>query len=109
MGLLIDQNHPLFRDFPTEERTNWQWFHMASQRAFILPRYMNTIVAQMDCYVSLRPMAMLYEAKCGKGKLLASSMGLQNLQQYPEARALLDSIYRYMASEEFSPVEEVEW
>ena len=32
-----------------------------------------------------------------------SSMGLQDLQRYPEARALLDAIYCYMESEKFAP------
>ena len=26
LGLLIDPAHPLFREFPTQEHTNWQWF-----------------------------------------------------------------------------------
>ena len=32
-------------------------------------------------------------------------MGLQDLQEYPEARALLNSIYRYLDSDEFAPEE----
>ena len=44
-----------------------------------------------------------------EGKLLFSTMGLQNLQEYPEARALLDYIYRYMDSPEFEPGQEIEW
>ena len=103
MGQLIDAEHPIFRSFPTEEHTNWQWFNMASQRAFVLPWYMKAIITEMDCYVSLRPMAQLLEAKVGKGKIMMSSMGLQNLLKYPEARTLLDGIYKYMASEEFDP------
>lgn len=33
------------------------------------------------------------------------TMGLQDLQEYPEARALLNSIYRYLDSDEFAPEE----
>ncbi len=109
MGQLINAKHPVFKCFPTEEYSNWQWFHMASQRAFILPDYMDTIVSVMDSYMTLRPMASLFEAKCLKGRILCSSMGLQDLQQYPEARALLDSIYHYLSSEEFRPAKEVTW
>ena len=39
--------------------------------------------------------------------MLLSSMGLQDLQQYPEARALLDAIYGYLGSEAFAPVQEL--
>ena len=39
--------------------------------------------------------------------MLFSSMGLQDLQQYPEARALLAAIYHYMDSGEFLPEQEL--
>lgn len=109
MGQLIDSEHPIFRDFPTEFHTNWQWWPMASQRAVILPKRYEAIITQMDSYAYLRPMAQLMECRCGGGKLLFSTMGLQDLQKYPEARALLSSIYRYLASEEFAPEQEIEW
>lgn len=108
MGQLIDDKHPIFKDFPTEFHTNWQWWAFASQRAVILPKQYDCIITEMDSYAYLRPMAQLLECKCGKGKLLFSSMGLQDLQQYPEARALLASIYRYLGSEEFEPRQEIE-
>lgn len=109
MGQLIDAAHPLFRDFPTEFHTNWQWWPMATQRAVVLPKQYKAIVTEMDSYAYLRPMAQLIECRCGNGKLLFSSMGLQDLQMYSEARALLDSIYRYMDSDEFAPEQEIAW
>ena len=109
MGQLIDEQHPIFNEFgfPTEGYTNFQWWPMATQRAIILPEYMDTIVTEMDCYAYLRPMTQLMEVKCGGGKLMISSMGLQDLQQYPEARALLRSIYAYMDSDKFEPSKEM--
>ena len=53
-------------------------------------------------------MAQLFECRCGGGRLLFSSLGLQDLQQYPEARALLSSIYRYLGSEAFAPRQELD-
>lgn len=108
MGQLIDNAHPLFADFPTESHTNWQWWPMASRRAVILPKRIPAIITEMDSYAYLRPMAQLFECRCGGGKLLFSSLGLQDLQQYPEARALLSSIYRYLGSEEFAPEQELD-
>lgn len=107
MGQLIDVSHPVFEGFPTEFHTNWQWWPMAVQRAVILPHNDAAIITEMDSYAYLRPMAQLFECRCKKGRLLFSSMGLQNLQQYPEARALLFCIYRYMDSERFCPKEEI--
>lgn len=106
MGQLIDTAHPIFKNFPTESHTNWQWWPMANTRAVILPCQMDAIITEMDSYAYLRPMAQLFECSVGSGKVLFSSMGLQNLQQYPEARTLLDSIYGYMDSEEFAPKRE---
>ena len=63
---------------------------------------------EMDSFAYFRPMAQLLECRCGNGKLMFSSMGLQDLQQYPEARALLAAIYRYLDSEEFAPEQEIE-
>ena len=80
---------------------------MAGQRAIILPRAMKAIITEMDSYAYMRPMAQLLECRCAGGRLLLSSMGLQNLQQYPEARALLYSIYRYLALERFAPEQEM--
>ena len=103
MGQLIDADHPLFREFPTDAHTDWQWWPMATQRAMILPEKIDAIIAEMDSYATLRPMAMLFECRCGNGKLMVSSMGLQHLQQYPEARALQRALYDYMASPAFEP------
>ena len=107
MGQLIDETHPVFRDFPTSFHTDWQWWPMASQRALILPRRIKTIVAELDSFAFLRPMAQLFECWVGKGRLFFSSLGLHKLQQYPEATALLSSIYRYTGSPEFEPTEEL--
>lgn len=49
----------------------------------------------------------VFEFRCGGGSVLFSSMGLQELQQYPEARALLAAIYHYMDSGEFLPEQEL--
>ncbi|MCI8359288.1 MAG: hypothetical protein HFI51_14245 [Lachnospiraceae bacterium] len=108
MGQLIDAEHPIFRDFPTESYSNWQWWPMACQRAVILPERIDAVITEMDSYAYLRPMAKLFECRCGNGKLLFSTLNLQNLQQYPEARALLASVYRYLASDRFAPKQELE-
>lgn len=107
MGQLIDVEHPIFTKFPTEFHTNWQWWPMAVSRAMILPRQMKAIVTELDSYAYLRPMAQLLEVKIGEGKLMLSTMGLHQCQQYPEARALLNAIYEYMDSDVFMPKQEM--
>ena len=103
MGQFIDAAHPIFRGFPTEKHTNWQWWPMASRPAVRVPRGLRAIVAQMDSFGTLRPMAQLFECRVGSGRLLFSSMALRALAAYPEARALLNAIYTYLGSEDFNP------
>lgn len=107
MGQLIDDAHPLFRSFPTEKHTDWQWYRMASQRAFILPEGCPAIIREMDSYAYLRLMAQLAEVRCGGGRVMISSLNLHRLQAYPECRALQHAIYRYMASDDFRPETEI--
>lgn len=105
MGQLIDDAHPIFRHFPTEKWSSWQWWPMATQRAMLLPRRMEAIITEMDSYAYLRPMAKLMACTCEGGRLLVSAMGLHNLQQYPEARALLQGIYAWLAEEPVMPAQ----
>ena len=107
MGQYIDIEHPIFKSFPTQKHTNWQWWCMATQRAVILPRPYHAIVTEMDSYAYLRPMAQLIEWQCGNGRVFLSTFGLHNLQQYPEARALQDAIYHYLISDEFAPQQQI--
>jgi hypothetical protein len=106
MGQLIDSGHPLFRLFPTEDFSNWQWKRIAVGRALLLPHPIDAIITEMDSYAFLRPMAKLFECRCGGGRLMVSSLGLHRLAQYPEARALHSAIYAYMASDLFAPKQE---
>ena len=108
MGQLIDKAHPLFRDFPTEAFSTWQWWPMARQRAMILPARIDALIAEMDSCAFLRPMAKLFECRCGGGRLLVSSLGLHQLQQYPEARALQRAIYAYLTSDAFRPAQQLD-
>lgn len=107
MGQLIDTEHPIFKEFPTDFHTDWQWWIMATKRAVILPHPMKMIITEMDSYAFLRPMSQLIEFRCLKGKVLLSTMELHKSQQYPEARALQAAIYTYLSGENFEPAEEL--
>ena len=106
MGLLIQADHPLFASFPTSFHTDYQWWLMAGQRALRLPNEElagGILIRQMDSYAQLRTFAMLLEARVGSGRVLISSMGLNDLPDRPEVRALRSAIREYMASDHFQP------
>ena len=112
MGLLLDPDHPLFDSFPTDYHTDYQWWAMSE-----LGRPMNLesltdaegnriqpIIKMLDDFDSMYNMGLLYEAAVGGGKLMVSSMGLEQLQyDYPEAKALRNAILEYMNSDAFNP------
>lgn len=108
MGCLIEASHPIFTKFPTETHSNWQWWAMSNGRAVILPGDMEAIVTVMDSYARLRQMALLFECRVGSGKLIVSSMGLLEQQEYPEVRALTHAIMDYMNSNNFIPKQELD-
>lgn len=50
-------------------------------------------------------LGLVFEANVGKGKLLVSSINLEdNLQERPAARQLLHSLLEYAKSDRFAPV-----
>ena len=54
MGCMMDQQHPVFDQFPTDFYTNWQWWPMCRGRAMILPQHLDALVTGIDCYARLR-------------------------------------------------------
>lgn len=103
MGCLIDSSHNVFNDFPTETHSNWQWWPMTNGRGMKIPEHIEPIITLMDSYARLRNLAILFECNVGSGKLMVSSMGLLEKQEYPEVKALTNSILNYMNSKEFAP------
>lgn len=103
MGCMIDTEHPVFSKFPTKFFPEWQWWIITKARAMVIPETVEPLLEVLDCYARLRRMAFMFERKVGGGKLLVSSLGLLEKQEYPEARALLKSVLGYMASENFNP------
>ena len=107
MGLMMDPAHPALASFPTQAHTDWQWWPMCRGRAFPLPKGRKAIVTGLDCYARMRSLAMLMEARVGGGSLVLSGMGLCEGREYPEVRALTQSILDYMNSPAFAPEQEI--
>ena len=107
MGCMVDPDHAIFREFPTEFHANWQWWSITNARAMILPDHLASHITALDCYARLRNLSFLFECRIGTGMLMVSSLGLLQKQQYPEAKALLGSILAYMESDKFNPAQVV--
>ncbi|WP_258098921.1 sugar-binding domain-containing protein [Marinoscillum pacificum] len=107
LGLLLDPEHPIFADFPTDFHTNWQWYSIIkNSRSIILddtPANYRPLVQVIDNLERNYKLGMLFEFKVGTGKLLICTAQLQDLLHEPEANYLYRSIVNYMQSEAFDP------
>ena len=114
LGILCDPKHPLFRDFPTEFHSNWEWWDpVTHSQAMILdgfPAELKPLIQPIDTWFENRRLALAFESKTGGGKLLVCSIDLKTISDdRPVSRQLLNSINSYMNSNNFNPSVELEF
>ena len=108
LGILCNPSHPALAQFPTEYHSNWQWWDAMSHSDAIqldsFPVELKPIVRIIDDWVSNRRLALLFEAKVGKGSILVSGTDLvNNLETINEANQLRKSLLNYINSADFNP------
>jgi ABC-type molybdate transport system substrate-binding protein len=113
LGILCNPKHKALANFPTEFHSNWQWWDaMSHSNALILsdfPADLRPIVRIIDDWFTNRPLALIFEAKIGKGKIIVCGVDLlTNAENRPEARQLLYSLKSYMTGTSFIPTTEIE-
>ncbi|WP_026776096.1 sugar-binding domain-containing protein [Polaribacter sp. Hel_I_88] len=107
LGVLVDPKNPALADFPTEYHSNWQWWDaMTNSNAIIiddLPK-LTPIVRVVDDWFKNRRLALVFEAKVGKGKIIISGIDLHtNIDTRLEAKQMLYSLKKYMTTSAFNP------
>ena len=112
LGILCSPKHPALAWFPTEYHSNLQWWdamsHSGAIKLSMLPSGIKPIVRVIDDWFTNRPLALIIEAKVGKGKIIVSGIDLlTDAVSRPEAQQLLYSLKRYMAGSAFNPAVEI--
>ena len=107
-GAYIQKDHPLFRDFPTDDWQNLNWWELTNRTQVMnlaeFPMDYQPIVQPIDTWHVSRKLGMLLEARVLKGRLLMTTMDITHrLESRPVARQLRHSILRYMQSPDFNP------
>ena len=110
-GAYIQSTHPVFRDFPTDDWQNLNWWELVNRTQVMnlaeFPADYQPIVQPIDTWHVSRKLGMLVEARVLKGRLLMTTLPIgQKLtanSQKPAARQLRYSILRYMQSSDFNP------
>lgn len=108
LGILCDPSHPLFKDFPTEYHSNWQWWELIHDSAAMvleeLPPQVRPLVQPIDTWFESRRLGLLVEAQVEGGCLMICSMDVaSSLDTRLVARQMRHAILRYMASDSFAP------
>ena len=107
-GSYIQCDHPIFKNFPTEDWQNLQWWELVNNTQVInlaeFPIEYQPIVQPIDTWHISRKLGMLIEARVLNGRLIMTTMNLHsNLDQRLVARQLRYSILNYMKSNDFNP------
>lgn len=107
LGMLMDPAHPLFSNFPTEGRSDWQWWCIAlNSRPLILnclSKDYLPLIQTVDNVERNHKLGILMEFKVGKSKLLVSTTDFDAISKYPEGKAYADAVMRYAESDSFNP------
>ncbi len=107
LGILCNPQHPIFKGFPTQMHTNWQWFPIikASHPMMLdnTGKNYRPIVQVIDNIERNHKLGLVFEFQIGKGKLLVCMADLEAASSYPEGRSFYRSVLEYMTSEDFVP------
>jgi beta-galactosidase len=98
--------HPAFGDFPHEGYLDELWFRLAGRAVRASDDALHRVEPLMVGRGSAGYLLHVFQARAGRGKLLAS--GLKLLSAEPEAEFLLDQFIRYARSPQFQPQEELD-
>lgn len=108
LGILCDPKQAAFASFPTDDHSDMQWWEIVNKSQVMnledFPSGFKPLVQPIDTWFLNRRLAMVFEAKVGKGKLLVSSANLgPGLTGMPAAQQLYYSLQQYMGSDKFNP------
>ncbi|RED47817.1 sugar-binding domain-containing protein [Seonamhaeicola aphaedonensis] len=118
-GMLINPEHPLFAAFPTDAHVNWNWWDILNHaQPMILdafdaknpwPKDYRSIIQPVDSWKINRKLALVAEAKVGKGKLLICSIDIESdLENRPATRQFRKSLLNYLTTSAFNPQWEIQ-
>jgi beta-galactosidase len=111
IGLLLKDQHPAFKDFPTSSHSDWQWETISDDaKGFMLnefPESYKPIAQPVDDFHRNNKVGSIFELKVGEGSILVCGYNLE--ANIPVARQLKKSLIKYMMTPEFEPTLNVDY
>lgn len=104
-GLLINEEHPIFRYFPTNSYSTPQWYDFVTgSRALILDNTkIEPIVWTIDNFERNHKLGNIVELSVGKGRLIICSVNLKENKDSKPLEWLEYSILKYLSTSIFKP------
>lgn len=113
MSILADPAHPLFRHFPTEEHSDWQWWNITRNSRPMILNHTNEayrpVVQVIDNIERNHKLGIVFEFRIGKGKLLVCTTDLNAIKSTPEGNQFRTALLRYAKSAQFQPDTVLTW
>ena len=111
MGLLVDKEHPAVSGFARANCTTPQWYDLITHaRCAVLEHAapgLKPILQMIDNFERNHKLGLLFEARVGAGRLMVCTIRLHELADRIEGKAFTEGLYRYMASGQFAPRQEL--
>ena len=112
MGILCNPQHKALSEFPTENHSDWQWWHLVKNAKVMnltsLATHPEPIIEAIDNFTNNRRLGYVFEANVMKGRLLMSSIDLlSDNTGKPALSQLLYSLVKYMQSPDFRPAQAI--
>ncbi|WP_128761937.1 sugar-binding domain-containing protein [Leeuwenhoekiella aestuarii] len=112
LGIVVDPEHPLFQDFPTDFHSDLQWWSILNKQQVMhledFPPAFKPLIQPIDTWFMNRRLAMAFEAQVGNGKLMVISVDLNDPKKDAAAHQLYYSLQQYMNSDDFNPETKLE-
>jgi hypothetical protein len=113
LGILCDPSHPALASFPTDFHSDWQWWDIIAHADPLvldsIAPLLQPVVRIIDDWNMNRNLALLFEVRVGRGRLMVSGADLMHdLERRPEAQQLRYSLIRYMQGSSLRQVTEAE-
>lgn len=113
ISLLMNPEHPLFNQFPTDIHSDWQWWSIVhNSRPLILNAthsYYKPIIQVVDNIERNHKLGIVFEFAVGLGKVLVCMTDLNAASEYIEGKAFRNTLYSYIQSTDFAPSEYLTW
>ncbi len=112
LGLFIDTASKVLQHFPTSYHSDFQWWEIIHNAQVMhledFPKSFTPIISNIDTWFMNRKLAMLFEVKIGKGKLMVFSANLKaENENNPTIKQFKYSLLKYLNSNAFNPKTEV--